>query len=218
MNEESSSHLQKPYAKTWKSVKSVAFYAKSRYRNIDQKYVSWRETAIINRFLKSIDTMTDRSILDVPTGYGRFTQTFLENDLDITSADLNLYALMYQRQRYLETSNIAVSDVFNLPFRDEQFNIVFNFRLLQHFQSRSARLQIVDELRRVSSRWLIMSVYVRSKMHTVVRQISSRPKRIWMADLKLLKNDINKAGFRIAAIKSIIPYLHAQRILLLEKR
>lgn len=141
---ENLSHVGKNlYSRTWKSVESVQKYANSRYRGLDQYLVSRCELCIVRQLL-SIAKSPDRTLLDTPSGYGRFTRVFLERDFDITSADLNLYVLQYQRRLFVDISNPVVANVLSLPFGSERFYTVFNFRLLQHFSSEKKRLRTLN--------------------------------------------------------------------------
>jgi hypothetical protein len=85
------------YAITWQSIESVERYAANRYKHFDQRLVSWRERQIIDHFLKSLAN-NHQTILDIPTGYGRFTALFRRYGLGQINGDLNLYALLYHRQ------------------------------------------------------------------------------------------------------------------------
>ena len=214
---ENLSHVGKNlYSRTWKSVESVQKYANSRYRGLDQYLVSRRELCIVRQLL-SIAKSPDRTLLDTPSGYGRFTRVFLDRDFDITSADLNLYVLQYQRRLFVDISNPVVANVLNLPFGSERFYTVFNFRLLQHFSSEKKRLRTLNELYRVSKKWVIVSVYIKSSVHALIKKASTHKGMITMIDFVLWEREIKSAGFKIVAFRRVLPLMHAQTIFLLEK-
>jgi len=208
--------LPKSYSRTWKSIDSVRKYAESRYKHLDQRLISQREIRLVDRVLMRI-SFPQQTLLDIPAGYGRFTQTFLEHDLDVTNADLNLYAALYQREQHHEVAKSLVANVFHIPFPDNSFDIIFNFRLLQHIKSGEERRDILNELRRVTREWAIVSVYIHTPLHFLQRRLIKRSKRIFMTTDEIWCREIRDAGF--TAVKSwwVFRFFHAHKIYLLKK-
>lgn len=216
MNSELQADNKKQYAITWKSVDAVQCYANNRYKHFDQRFISWRECRIVDRILSKLKSQF-QSLLDIPSGYGRFTQLFLNHGFDITNGDLNLYALKYQRELHSNATKVVVSNVNATPFRDNQFDIVFNFRLLQHLKTGAERERILKELQRITKRWVIVSVYIYSSFHRLTQKISTRPRKMTMAERKTWENEIKNAGFRIVGLWWVVRFFHAHKIYLLEK-
>ncbi len=104
----------KSYEHTFKTVNSVEHYANTRYKHLDQKILHWREKALVDKILKKVKP-TSKTILDAPTGYGRFTPNFIKFDLEITNADLNLNTLKYQQKVFPSAEKSSVGNIFNLP-------------------------------------------------------------------------------------------------------
>jgi len=207
----------KRYSITWKSVESVEKYSQNRYKHLDQRWISWREKRIVRRILNRLKS-TSRTLLDIPTGYGRFTEIFLKNGFSVTNGDLNLYALEYQRKRHHGSTRVVVSDVNTTPFRKNQFDVVFNFRLLQHFKTDAERRTTLTELCRVTKRWSVVSVYIESSLHKLNQKFSSRPRKMTMASIEDWENEVRESGFRIADSWWVLRFFHAHKIFLLEKR
>ncbi len=216
MSDDPPSNKNKSYSRTWQNVESVRKYSKTRYHSLDQRFVSWRERKIVNKMLNKIK-LPGSKLLDIPTGYGRFTQLFLENDFDITNADLNLFALLYQREQHLGTANSVVANVLDIPFKNNQFDVVFNFRLLQHFKTSKERCTFLKELRISTKKWAIVSVYIKSNLHIITQKISSRKRKMTMIDLDAWREEVTNEGFKIVESRRVIPSFHAQMIFLLEK-
>jgi ubiquinone/menaquinone biosynthesis C-methylase UbiE len=210
------SQKSKSYLRTWKNPESIRRYATSRYRGLDQRLISDREKSIVNRMLKKIH-LGNKTILDVPTGYGRFTGLFLENDLHIRSADLNLNALLYQRDQYQNSTDAIVADIFALPFPDRRFELVFTFRLLQHFKNSAERIKALQEIARVSNRYTIVSIYIKTTLHFAAKRISRKPQRIYMLSLDEWKQELATVGLRVITFQKVLPLLHAHAVFLLEK-
>jgi len=206
----------KSYYRTWQDIESVRKYSNTRYRGLDQRFVSWREKKIVNKMLNKIKS-PGSMLLDIPTGYGRFTHLFLEYDFNITNADLNLFALLYQRERHLGTANSVVANVLDIPFKNNQFDVVFNFRLLQHFKTSKERCTFLKELHLTTKKWAIVSVYIKSSLHRFIQKISSRKRKMTMIDLDVWCEEVTSEGFKIVESLRVIPFFHAQMIFLLEK-
>ncbi|PIS30717.1 MAG: hypothetical protein COT43_01165 [Candidatus Marinimicrobia bacterium CG08_land_8_20_14_0_20_45_22] len=207
----------KRYSITWKSVESVEKYSINRYKNLDQRWVSWREKRIVNRILNHLRS-ANQTLLDIPTGYGRFTELFLKNDFSVTNGDLNLYALEYQQKLHRGSTRVVVSDVNATPFRKNEFDVVFNFRLLQHFKTSAERLSTLSELYRVTKRWVVISVYLESSLHRLNQKLSSRPRKMTMATTKDWENEVSESGMKIVDSWWVLRFFHANKIFLLEKQ
>jgi len=209
-------HNPKSYSVTWNSLEGVRKYAAIRYRHLDQRLISAREVRLVRRILKKIGTSRAK-LLDIPAGYGRFTKIFLENDLDVTNADLNLYAALFQREQDRGINKVLVANIFSLPFKPDNFDIVFSFRLFQHLKTEPKRQLILKELHRVARRWVIVSVYIYSPLHALQRQIAKRPRRIFMIDESDWRAAIERAGFSLEKSFWVWRFLHAHKIYLLRK-
>jgi len=209
-------HNSKSYSVTWSSLEGVRRYAATRYRHLDQRLISAREVRLVRRLLNEI-SIPRATLLDIPAGYGRFTRTFLENDLDVTNADLNLYAAIFQCEQYRELSKVLVANIFSLPFKPDNFDIVFSFRLFQHLKTEPERQLILKELQRVSRYWAIVSVYIYSPLHALQRKLTQRPKRIFMVDESDWCKALEQAGFSLVKSFWVWRFLHAHKIYLLRK-
>lgn len=206
----------KSYATTWKSVEAVAGYAQKRYRNLDQRLISTLELHHVKKLLQLLRT-TDLIIVDVPAGYGRFTSLLQAQARKLINVDLNLYALQYQKSHLKPAPPVLIANVKQLPFRTGYCELIFNFRLLQHLRDLTEQLAILKELQRVTSRYVILSVYHPTRFHRLTQIINPQtgkmnmiPKNIWLTLLK-------EAGLEVIEYKRVLPLLHAQHIYLLRK-
>jgi len=204
------------YAITWQSIEAVERYAKSRYRHLDQKLVSWREGQIVDSFLKKL-AVEKSSVLDIPVGYGRFTAHFWKYGFKVVNGDLNLFAILYQRSCHPDSNLAIVTNGIHLPLRDNLVDVVFNFRLLQHFKTSSERLSILGELRRVTKRYLIVTVYIESAFHRLTQIISDRQRRMTLISRSQWKAELLSCGLKVVQVRRPLRFLHAQNIFLLEK-
>ncbi len=196
----------------WKDLDQVEWYARKRYRHWDQRWLSRREEQLIARIFTRYNLKG--SILDVPVGYGRF-QELLHGYGPVHALDANFFALLYQRKcKGLAKSSVA-GRAQELPFPDSSFEIVFSLRLLQHISDRDQRLAMLKEFSRVSRRWVLLSLYIHTPLHLLLRRITNRPSRITMLSYDRFTEEVQEAGLRLVKMVSVLPGLHAHRICLL---
>lgn len=196
----------------WENLEQVERYAHKRYRHWDQRWISNRESRIVSRLFRRYQLRGP--ILDVPVGYGRF-QAFLAAYGPVQALDFNYYAVLYQEQR-LGISRASVNGLAEkMPYRDNSFEIVFSMRLLQHIHEPDQRIAILREFRRVSRRWLVVSLYLQAPIHSLHRRISQPTSRITMLTQEQLGEELDAGGVRLESITSVVPGVHAHRICLL---
>jgi ubiquinone/menaquinone biosynthesis C-methylase UbiE len=204
------------YAVTWQSVEAVENYARSRYLHLDQRLISWREQHIIDDYLKDL-AGPKQTLLDMPAGYGRFTQFFRKYGFSVINGDLNLYALIYQQRCNLDIRMSVVTNGNCLPFCDNMVDVVFNFRLLQHFKTSAERVTLLKELTRVSRRTLIVSVYLESGFHRLTQVLSGRKRRMTLIARKQWETELQDCGLKVVKMRKPLRFFHAQCIFWLEK-
>ncbi|MCK4578648.1 MAG: class I SAM-dependent methyltransferase [Candidatus Marinimicrobia bacterium] len=196
----------------WQNLDQVERYAQRRYRYLDQRLINDREQAMVERMFRR--HRLGGRILDAPVGYGRF-QPLLNSFGDVYSLDFNYFAALYQQARLGLTSGAVNGEAGALPFRDNIFDVVFSFRLLQHMHETDERMAIYREFRRVSRKWIIASYYQRTRTHQLFRRISPKQSRITMLSGRQFEDEVQAAGLSMVANLAVIPGLHAHRIALL---
>lgn len=196
---------------TYGSIEQVEKYAAKRYRHWDQRWISNREQKMVTRLMEKHDL--GGKIIDVPCGYGRF-HDILSKYGTVYGADLNHFSVEYYNQKVSNDPPAIEASADNLPFEDNEFNGVFCFRLLQHMHEPEERVAILKELKRVSSGWIIASLYLSNPAHRLHRAIVKMPSKITQLTPKQLNKEVEAAGLKMHSIKSVVPGLHAHRICL----
>jgi len=125
-----------------------------------------RDKALRVALARALDAVRGiRTVLDLPCGTGRFTEFFCERGLRYVGADISremLEVLVHDHGAQNPGIRLAQSDGEMLSFKDNSFDGVVSIRLFQLIP-REAKIQVLKEMRRVSSRWLIVELmYVRS--------------------------------------------------------
>jgi len=201
----------------------VEEYKRTRYKGIDQKVVNKRERKILEKIFESIEEKSI-SILDVPCGYGRFSELLLEKSLNLTSADVS-FPMVLTTRKYSPSPNsphhFLVGDIKHLPLKDNSFDCIVTIRLFQHILKSSSRYQILKELHRVAKKFVILSFYRYNLLHSVERWVRCRiknvNKKISMLPLGNFEKELSSIGFKVLNLFPVMRYFHAHNIVLLQK-
>jgi len=201
----------------------VENYRTTRYKGIDQQIVNKRETKILEKIFAPLSDKSV-SILDVPCGYGRFSELLWRKSINLTSADISLPMVMAARKYSAASSSnhhFLVGDIRNLPLKDNTFDYVITIRLLQHMLNPPIRHQVLRELHRVAKKMVILSFYRYNFLHSMERWIRCRirnvDKKISMVSLDGFTKELNSTGFVILRLFPVLKYFHAHTIALLQK-
>ncbi len=187
-------------------------------RRLDQVWVNWREQGLLEGLLREC-RLERGSLLDVPCGYGRFASLLgrLGNQVFGIDLDPEEVRLAVGPQLGDDKERGACASVFDLPFADDSFDGVICIRLLHLHFSDSERLAILRELARVSRRWVIVSVYHFTPLHRVARLFNSTPGRVKLMTREQLRELVRDSGLERQSMRSLIPWLHMQRFVVLTK-
>ena len=128
-----------------------------------------------------------KSVLDAGCGTGIFSIIFANNGagsvlgIDISEGSLGTARALKEKFQ-LENADFQKQDMLNLPFSDEDFDIVWAWGTVHHTTD---PFRAIDELIRVLKKGgsLLLAVYTRTKLtflHEIIRKILIRtPKKSW---------------------------------------
>lgn len=202
----------------------VETYERKRYRGWDQRLVDAREQKILKKIFRKIGKDL-KKVLDLPSGYGRFSDLVLGQGMSLVSCDLSFHMARRARERGSKSGwhqAVAADAKRGLPFKDAAFDGLLSLRFFHHVQEPEGREAILREYARVSSGWLILSFYQKNFLHSLQRRMRKKIKKtrtkIKMLERKILEREVEKAGFQKQASFPLFRGLHAQQILLLKKK
>ena len=109
------------------------------------------------------------------------------------------------------------ADVLALPFADHVFDGVLCLRLLHHRYSDAERQQMLCELARVSRRFVILSFYRSTLLHTVARHWRGTRSRLAMMPVSHVRELAQASGLQIQRMHALLRYCHAQTFVVLTK-
>ena len=204
----------------------VRDYERRRYRGLDQRLVHAREMRLVRKLLAAIEVESagalsaGAAILDVPSGYGRFSELLAGTGASLFNADLSLEMVRRASARS-GRPGVCADAKRGLPFRGGAFAAVFSMRLFHHLHDASARAAVLAECARVSSGWAIVSYYRTNALHKAQRALRRRlkknPRKIKILDRGVFIAEAEAAGWEIVRERALFRGLHAARIVLLRK-
>lgn len=205
----------------------VEEYERKRYRGLDQRLVHGRETRILQKMLRRIRRERDNDshqVLDLPCGYGRFSQLLQEEGFSHVDSDLSFHMVERASEKHARPGKIpgVVADAKQgLPFQRDAFFLLFSMRFFHHLHEKEDREAILKEFSRVTSDWVILSFYKRNLLHVLQRKLRRRimkkKTRIKMVSPKEFYQEIKDAGLNIIKVIPLFRGIHAHHIALLKK-
>jgi ubiquinone/menaquinone biosynthesis C-methylase UbiE len=152
----------------------VAQYEAIRYGNLLGRYLWRREQRAIGSIVEHVGQAS--TVLDVPCGIGRWVPVLRRlNPELIFEADVSPAMLATSRARNIDgpPSPLSQADATALPFDDNAFDLVFCHALTKHLPI-SLQAQVLKELSRVSSRYVICSFSIDAGLPAVMRRLRRR--------------------------------------------
>lgn len=203
----------------------VEEYERKRYRGIDQRLVHGREKRLLRKMLHKIGG-GPLLVLDVPCGYGRFSNVFLDKDFSLVSSDLSFHMVKRSREKSGQPRSFFHSGVVadakqGLPFKKGAFSLLLSMRFFHHIHEKEERESIFKEFSRATSSWVILSYYQKNLLHILQRKLRRRIKksktRIKMIRRKEFYKEVEGAGLRVVKISPLLRGIHAYHLALLRK-
>jgi SAM-dependent methyltransferase len=212
----------------YSSAERVSRYHKKRYSTWIQRGLSGREAGIISSILDSLPAKD--AILDVPSGYGRFSPLFLARAKQLVSADISFYMLDETRrgleEAAAEPENIAAASAWtakrrfvatnaaNIALKSKSVDAAFSIRLMQHVSDRSVRVAILRELGRVSRGRVVVSFYRTRTLHVIQRffkeGLKFTRKHIEFTSVREFEAEAAEAGLKIEKLYRLKLITHSQ--------
>lgn len=109
------------------------------------------------------------SLLDVPTGTGRFFGDYQSRRLNVLGVDISASMLAEARRRITSPGiSLELGDARRLAKQDNSFDYVVCWRLL-HLLPPEVLPEVVGELARVAAKIIYLQAYVRDRWHHPLR-------------------------------------------------
>jgi ubiquinone/menaquinone biosynthesis C-methylase UbiE len=164
------------------------------------------------------------SVLDVPSGAGRFLTTLGQGGRKVFEMDVAFEILEYAREKAGAAGVpglVLQGDASRLPLREGAVDCVFSNRLLHHIIVTEERVAILREFHRVCRRWTVVSFFNYKGMARIrgllKRLKGRRPPYENQPTLEQFSEEATRSGFRVHQIVPTgLPWV-SQKYFVLEK-
>lgn len=170
-----------------------------------RRYIWEREFRLLERIARE-QIKANSTILDAPTGTGRFVPLLRDLGHKVTGVDISLDMLKMQPTLPGQVRGCLVrGDCETLPFCDGAFDYIVSLRFLGHVPP-DARANVLQEFKRVASKGIIVGfpvVHSFTKLKFEMgnlryRLAKGRRRSWWPATSRSLPRELDCAGLKIA--------------------
>lgn len=204
----------------------VSVYCDRRYSQWAQRGISGREHRLLISLLDELPR-TER-ILDMPSGYGRFTPLLLHRTDCLVSLDLSHHMLVKAVDRTgevgadLAEQGLATEAGANffvgayssqLPLPDKCVDLSLTIRHYHHVHDRERRIAILGELNRVTRQRVILTFYRSGTFHhaqRLVKKVKPTTKQITFHSIDQFLEETGEAGLEVERIIKLVRIAHSQ--------
>jgi len=211
------------YSQRFQNMERAERYAR-RFESGSRLRIDRREQRAVARAFKHI---TDcRSVLDIPSGAGRFLGTLTQGGRQVIEMDVSHEMLVFARNRARSESKtgcsgLAQADASRIPLGDGAVDCVFSNRLLHHILPAAERAVILREFYRVAARYAVVSFFNYrglARLRTLFKRLRGRrPAYDEQPSLDAFREEVKRCGFRVRAIVPTGMPWGSQKYFLLEK-
>jgi ubiquinone/menaquinone biosynthesis C-methylase UbiE len=155
----STAHDIKSYSKRLQGQTKAELYAR-RFEQGSRRRIDKREQRAVRRIFASLPEC--HSVLDVPSGAGRFIQSLGQGRRRVIEMDVAFEILTFAQAKAVQIkadAQLAQADASRLPLVDGAVDCVFSNRLLHHIHSPEERKMFLREFHRVSRRYAVVSFF-----------------------------------------------------------
>ena len=199
----------------------AAAYDQERFTSLSGRVFQWAERRSLNKLVRLIPRGS--RILDAPCGTGRLMDLFLQRGLAILGGDISAQMMGVARRRTIQWNGrvtFARMDFAEVPLIDKAVTATFSMRFLPHIEPEE-RVRMLREFRRVSERWIIISLSLSTPWHRLRRRLKDcfglpKPVRHPVTN-SMLSKELAQAGLREVLRVWTCPVLSEQVVLVCER-
>ncbi len=201
--------------------KRAQLYA-DRFETGSRKAINEREQRAVAKIFSGLNDC--RSVLDIPSGAGRFAKTLSAGGRKVIGADSAFEILEYGHVRAAKNGvpvSFMQADAAKLPLGDGTVDGVFCNRLLHHILSPKERAAFLQEFHRVTNHYLVISFFDYRSFGVVRRFLKAlkgrKPKYDQQPTFEEFTEEVLAAGFKVRAVVRTGAAWVAQKYFVLEK-
>lgn len=191
-----------------------------------RKLSNWREISIARKALKLAGNPA--SVLDLPSGTGRFWQMLAEKkDRKLFAADYNQsmlnVALQERPADVTQRFETFQASAFDIPKPENFVDCIFCMRLLHHIGEREDRMKMLREFHRVAKDSVVISLWVdgnvkaRKRAKLEADRKHKKYQNRFVQPQASVEAEMREAGFEIAGHVDFLKHYAMWRIYVLKK-
>lgn len=201
--------------------KRAQLYA-DRFETGSRKAINEREQRAVAKIFGDLPGC--QSVLDVPSGAGRFAKNLSSGGRRVIGADSAFEILEHGRERAAKNgvrASFLQADASKLPLEEGAVDCIFCNRLLHHIVSAHERAVFLKEFHRVTRRYLVISFFDYHSFGVVRRFLKAlkgrKPKYDQQPTFEQFTEEVLRAGFKVRAVVRTGAAWVAQKYFVLEK-
>jgi SAM-dependent methyltransferase len=194
----------------------------TRFESGPRKRIDQREQRAVRQIFSELADC--RSVMDVPSGAGRFLAALGEQGRLVVEGDVAHEILVFSRNRSEKLnvrSRFVQADAAHLPLMSGAVDCVFCNRLLHHILAAEQRAIFLRELHRVARRYVVVSFFDYHAFGAVRRFLKAlkgrKPLYQDQPTHVQFEQEVAICGFRVRKVVPTGPLWVAQKYLVLEK-
>lgn len=159
------------YQAEYQRVERAATYNLEYRRQALKRSSTRREYRLIGRHMQRLGRSA--VILDLPCGGGRLTPAFAAAADRVIEADIAIGQILYGRSesRVATARTWMTASAFHIPLRDDAVDGTICVRLSHHLPTAAERERLLQELLRVSRRFVIVTYFDHHSLKNLVRRL-----------------------------------------------
>ncbi|PCJ52516.1 MAG: hypothetical protein COA70_12275 [Planctomycetota bacterium] len=144
------------------------------YTKLHRKISDKRERKLLDRYFERIGSVS--TALDLPCGWGRYMPMLRAQGAEVIEADYSGSMVAKVVDVFPNTPLLGRMRCFGhkIPLHDQAMDVVFSMRLNHHLVDPVVRREHVEELFRVSSRFVIFSYFDSASLKNVIRKARTK--------------------------------------------
>jgi len=180
----------------YESEDRAAHYRNNRWtRSPRARRTDAKEQAIVESFVQDAAAVQAQNgeklarILDLPCGTGRFRNMLERNCKEVWSGDASREMLMQAPP----TTGLQMS-AHAIPLADSAVDLILCSRLLHHFEHAAQRTAVLQELARVSARWVVLSYFDSANFQAWRNRIRGKFRGRYPVTQQCFADEVHSAG------------------------
>ncbi len=160
------------YSENLRRADQAASYNTKYEREFHKRLSDSREKRLLGEILETIGRQP--TLLDVPCGAGRLSGVLSRYADRVFEVDYSLEMAKLCRTNAAQHGYepiLANASALQLPFPARSFDLVVSIRLSHHFPAREERLQHIEELLRVSRRFVLVTFFGTESLKNRLRRL-----------------------------------------------